>query len=158
MELAIWYHDREYRPGSLTNETDSATQFRQDERQVICFKMFLTMPDEVEEHLRQERFRFDRISSQRVAWQRRDMDLALRKRISFYSSGNVDHFDRLCGSDAAGSHDLLLDRCRLRPRTLFRMAHEIISAFDRRNADDEALVDRQSVDEGVAAGERTVLS
>ena len=132
-------------------------EFRQDERQVICVKVFLTRPDEVRPLLREAKFREDRVKLEEIRWLRGDMNNALTKRLAHFSANRVLGFDQLCVPNAEGTHDRLLDEAELRPRTLFRMAHEIFAAFQRRSGPSECLIDKQSTEDGIRAGKAAVF-
>ena len=67
------------------------------------------------------------------------------------------NFDQLCLPEAKGTHDLLLDSAELRPRTLFRMAHEIFAEFQRRSNPKEVLIDEASIKSGIDAGKSAVF-
>lgn len=132
-------------------------EFSQNEKQVICFKIFLTRPDEIVPLLEEANFRKDRIRMEEIIWTRQDLDIALRKRLSYFSNQNVNHFDSICESNAQGTHDLLLDSAKLRPRTLFRMAHEIFTEFHKNSSDEEFLLDKNSVKTGIENGLKAVI-
>lgn len=124
-------------------------EFRQEARQAICFKVFLTHPDELKPLLKAHDFRFDRITAQDINLQRSDLNSALVKRLSHFSNRAVIDFDRLCESNARGTHDRMIDQCGNRPRTLFRMGHEILSIFNRSDDTGATMLDKTSIDEGI---------
>ena len=125
-------------------------EFREGNRQTICFKIFLTHPQELKPILKGKDFRFDRISCHEITLNRVDLDRALVGRLAHFSTGRVKSFDTLCQQDARTTHDRLLDESDERPRTLFRMCHEILSAFNRNDQTNSPLLDRKSIDEGIA--------
>ncbi len=133
-------------------------EFREGDKQVICFKLFLTRPAEVLPLLEQANFRKDRVPIRTIEWSRRDLDLALQKRLAHYSNKNVLSFDDLCDPALKGTHDKLLDAARLRPRVLFRTAYEIFAVFQRTAAPGLSKIDRDSVTEGLALGSKAVFS
>lgn len=127
-------------------------EFRQDNRQCICFKFFLTNPEELIPMLDNSNFRKDRVKVKLIEWERSDLDSALKNRLAFFSNDRVLSFDDLCDQDAKGAHALLLDKCQLRPRTLFRMTHEIFSEIEKKDQKKQILIDKQSVDIGIESG------
>jgi hypothetical protein len=132
-------------------------EFRDSEQQVLCFKVFLTRPEYLIGYLDKAGFRKDRIKTDIIEWNRADMKWALRRRLGYYSNHQVIDFDQICDQDAQGTHDKLLDNCGLRPRTLFRMAHEIFTEFERKNRSGVTLIDRDSVDVGCQKGLESVI-
>jgi hypothetical protein len=132
-------------------------EFRRESTQIICFKVFLTRPDEVKPLLKNAGFRFDRLKMEDIRWHRKDLNQCLGKRLAFYSNNRVLNFDQLCLPEAKGTHDLLLDSAELRPRTLFRMAHEIFAEFQRRSNPKEVLIDEASIKSGIDAGKSAVF-
>lgn len=102
--------------------------------------------------LEKSNFRKDRVKVKLIEWERSDLDNALKNRLSFFSNNRVFSFDDLCDQDAKGAHALLLDKCQLRPRTLFRMAHEILNEIDKKDQKKQNLIDKQSVDAGIECG------
>jgi hypothetical protein len=68
----------------------------------------------------------------------------------------VLNFDQICVDDAEGTHDKLVDEAKLRPRTLFRMAHEILSEFQRRSSKKDYKIDASSIEYGINAGLESV--
>lgn len=126
-------------------------EFREDDRQVMCFKLFLTRPDELMPLLEKGWFRKDRIPIRTIAWKRKHLDTALKRRLSHYSNLKVLSFDDICDPKLTGTHDRLLDECGLNPRILFFMAYQILAAFQ--NAEPSATkLDKDSIDEGIALG------
>jgi len=137
--------------------TQTLLEFRVDEKQVICFKAFLTNPTDLRPMLKDAGFRTDRIKSELIAWTRKDLDEALRKRLAHFSNHNVDHFDQLCAPEASGTHDALLDACELRPRTLFRIAHEIFAELQRNGDRTTDKLSKSMVEIGIKAGKEAVV-
>jgi hypothetical protein len=137
--------------------TPTIMEYRVDEKQVICFKVFLTHPAEVEPMLKAAGFRRDRIKVESIKWTRKDLDTALQRRLSHFSKLNVSNFDNLCAADAIGTHDRLLDECGLRPRTLFRFAHEIFGQLQLTNDPTIEKFSRSMVDAGIAAGKEATV-
>ncbi len=132
-------------------------EYRVDEKQVICFKIFLTHPDDLKPMLKNAGFRTDRVKSETISWTRKDLNEALTKRLAHFSSRNVTNFDQLCATEAQGTHDRLLDECGLRPRTLFRMAHEIFSALQRSGDPAAEKLSPSMVETGITAGKEAVV-
>lgn len=124
---------------------------------MLCCKVFLTRPTEVQEHLKSAGFRTDRIKTAEIRWTRRDLNDALTKRLSHFSGTTVLHFDEICVPQAKGTHDKLLDKCDLRPRTLFRMAHEILAEFDLTSDFVADKLDPQSIERGIDRGLKAVV-
>jgi hypothetical protein len=141
----------------LYSTTIPVMEFRRDSTQLICFKVFLTRPDEVKPLLEEAGFRFDRLKMEDIKWHRKDINRCLGKRLAFYSNNRVLNFDQICLPEAKGTHDLLLDSAELRPRTLFRMAHEILAEFQRRSNPEEVLIDEASIKSGIEAGKSAVF-
>lgn len=133
-------------------------EFRDGDRQVICFKIFLTRPAEVLPLLEHANFRKDRVPIRTIEWTRRDLDLALQKRLYHYSSNSLLSFDELCDPALKGTHDKLLDAAELRPRVLFRTAYEIFAVFQRAAVPGLSKIDRDSITEGLALGGKAVFS
>jgi hypothetical protein len=133
-------------------------EFREGDKQVICFKLFLTRPTEVLPLLEREGFRKDRVPIRTIEWTRRDLDLALQKRLAHYSNKTVLSFDDLCDPAIKGTHDTLLDAAQLRPRVLFRTAYEILAVFQRTAAPGLSKIDRDSINEGLALGTKAVFT
>ncbi|MGC2829792.1 MAG: hypothetical protein WB994_09150, partial [Candidatus Acidiferrum sp.] len=126
-------------------------EFREADKQVMCFKVFLTRPEELEPLLDEEKFRKDRIPVRKIGWKRKDLDIALKRRFAHYSNRSVLNFDDICEPKLAGTHDRLLDECGLNPRILFFMAYQILAAFQ--SVDQTATkLDKDSIDEGIALG------
>ena len=123
-------------------------EFRDEDKQVMCFKVFLTHPEELQPLLDVERFRKDRIPVRTIEWKRRDLDLALKRRLAHYSNRAILSFDGFCDHKLKGTHDRLIDECGLNPRTLFFMGYQIFAAFQN---SDPALskLDKESIDEGI---------
>lgn len=132
-------------------------EYQADNSQVIGFKVFLTYPDEMAALLKKAYFRYDRIKAERISWSRKDLNMALVKRLSHFSTGAVAHFDQICAAGAQGAHDRLLDGCELRPRTLFRMAHEVFAEFQRTADATSELLPQSAVDAGILAGRAAVV-
>ena len=132
-------------------------EFRGGSTQRICFKVFLTRPDEVKPLLKDVGFRFDRLKTEDIKWHRKDLNQCLMKRLAFYSNNRILTFDQICLTEAKGTHDLLLDSAELRPRTLFRMAHEILAEFQRRSNPEDVLIDEASIKSGIDAGKSAVF-
>jgi hypothetical protein len=131
-------------------------EFRDQDKQVMCFKTFLTRPDELRPLLDHEKFRKDRIPVRIIAWKRRDLDLALKRRLAHYSNRAVLSFDDICDPRLKGTHDRLLDECGLNPRTLFFMAYQILAAFQ--NAEEGvSKLDRESIEDGIKLGKEARL-
>lgn len=137
--------------------TPTVMEYRVDEKQVICFKVFLTHPAELGPMLKVAGFRPDRVKVETISWTRRDLDQAMTKRLGHYSNLNVTSFDALCAAEAIGTHDRLLDECGLRPRTLFRMAHEIFAQLQLSGDPAADKLSRSMVDAGIAAGKEAVV-
>jgi len=137
--------------------TQNLLEFSEDKKQVLCCKIFLTRPAEVLEQLNAAGFRRDRIKTDMIRWSRADLHNALVKRLGHFSGDTVLHFDEMCVPEAKGTHDKLLDSCDLRPRTLFRMAHEILAEFDLTSDYAAEKLDRQSIDRGIARGLTAVV-
>ncbi len=135
----------------------SIMEFRQNDEQVICFKVFLTKPEQVQPLLDEAGFRRDRVKSEVISWTRRELDEALSRRLAYFSYDKVLTFDNICDASAAGTHDRLLDESKLRPRTLFRMGHEIFAAFQRKNEKATYKIDKQSVEDGISAALKAVV-
>ena len=135
----------------------SVLEFRQDDTQVLCFKIFLTRPEDIVPRLDAAGFRRDRVKTESIAWTRKDLDTVLRRRLAHFSGNQVLHVDEICALDAAGTHDRILDEARLRPRLMFRIAHEILSCFQRNSGPGESLLDRTSVDGGIKAAQASYL-
>ena len=133
-------------------------EFREGDKQVICFKVFLTRPAEVLPLMEQAYFRKDRVAIRTIEWTRRDLDFALQKRLAHYSNNHVLSFDDMCDSALKGTHDKLLDAAQLRPRVLFRTAYEVFAVFQRTAAPGLSKIDRDSVTEGLALGGRAVFT
>lgn len=91
----------------------------------MCFKIFLSHQAEVRRLLEQNRFRKDRIVVRDIEWRRSELKTAFERRLAHFSGNRVLSFDEICEPALGGTEDKLLDECQLRPRTLFRMAHEI---------------------------------
>ncbi len=132
-------------------------EFRPDKEQLICFKVFLTRPEKLKPLLKKNGFRLDRIKIEDISWQRKDLDSVLQKRLAYFSNKNVLNFDSICMPEAAGTHDRLLDEADLRPRTLFRMAHEILSEFQRKSEVDDVYIDTASIEHGIVRGKDAVF-
>lgn len=132
-------------------------EFSQGRTQVMCFKIFLTMPDEVGELLNKAKFRRDRIKVKTIEWSRKDLNHALTRRLAHFSNRNIFNFDEICEEDRSGTHDRLLDECNLRPRTLFRMPYEILHAFEERDDPTAMKLDGGSIDKGIKAALSEVL-
>jgi hypothetical protein len=131
-------------------------EFRDEDKQVLCFKVFLTRPEELKPLLDREKFRKDRIPVRKIEWKRKDLDIALKRRLAHYSNRMVISFDDLCDSKLRGTHDRLLDESGLNPRTLFFMGYQIFAAFQ--NADPTATkLDKEAIDEGIRSGKEAVL-
>ena len=126
-------------------------EFREDDKQVMCFKVFLTRPEELQPLLEKEKFRKDRIPVRKIGWKRKDLDIALKRRLAHYSNRKVLNFDDICDPKLAGTHDRLLDECGLNPRILFFMAYQILAAFQSSDTTATKL-DKDSIDEGIALG------
>lgn len=124
-------------------------EFAQGGRETICFKCFLTHPQELKPLLKSEDFRFDRIDSYDIALTRGDINRAFVKRLSYFSNGKVTDFDSLCGPDAQSTHARLLNDCGDSPRMLFKMCNKILFAFDKSDQTESHLLDRASIDEGI---------
>ena len=137
--------------------SQSTLEFRQDETQVICFKCFLSRPEEVLPELQAERYRKDRVKTETISWSRADLDRALQRRLAYFSNKKILSFDDLCTPDGKGTHDRLVDACELNPRTLFRMAHEIFTVFERRSKRGEYLLDAASIQAGIQAGQEAAV-
>lgn len=135
-------------------------EFRDQDEQVLCFKIFLTRPEEIIPLLEKYRFRRDRIETRKIEWKRAELDLALKRRLAHYSNQQILNFDSLCEAGLSGTHDLMLDSCKLSPRVLFRVAHEIFAAFQRNKELDTSAtkLDKRSIDEGIKAGLESVMS
>ena len=132
-------------------------EFRDQDRQVMCFKVFLTRPEGVEPMLEKHKFRKDRIPIKKIEWRRSELDLAFKRRLAYYSADSVLSFDDICGRDLIGTHDRLLDECGLRPRTLFYMAYEILASFQRLAKPGESKLDKESIDEGIRSGKAAAI-
>jgi hypothetical protein len=137
--------------------TQSLLEFSVDTKQVLCLKVFLTRPGEVQPQLKSAGFRTDRVKTEEIRWARKDLNDALTKRLSHFSGRTVLHFDAICASQAQGTHDKLLDKCDLRPRTLFRMAHEILAEFDLTSDATADKLDQQSIERGIDRGLKAVV-
>jgi hypothetical protein len=135
----------------------SILEFRQDDFQVLCFKVFLTKPEEIVPRLEVAGFRRDRIKTETIAWTRKDLDTVLKRRLAHFSTNQVLHLDEICAADATGTHDRVLDEARLRPRLMFRIVHEILSCFQRDSSPGEHLLDRSSIDSGIKAAHASFL-
>lgn len=123
-------------------------EFREADKQVICFKIFLTHPEELLPLLEAERFRKDRIPIRTIRWKRKHLDTALQLRLAYYSNRLVLDFDQICEPKLKGTHARMLDECGLNPRTLFLMGYHILAAFQ--SADSELTkLDKESIDEGI---------
>ena len=131
-------------------------EFREEDKQVLSFKVFLTRPDELRPLLDAEKFRKDRIPVRKLEWKRKDLDIALKRRLAHYSNRTVLNFDDLCESRLRGTHDRLVDECGLNPRTLFFMGYQIFAAFQ--NAETGiAKLDKDSIEEGIKLAKDAVL-
>jgi hypothetical protein len=137
--------------------SQSTIEFRDNDRQVLCFKFFLSRPAEVQSALLEAKFRTDRVKTETILWTRADLDQAFQKRLAHFSNKRVLNFDDLCAFDAKGTHSRLLDVCELTPRTLFRMAHEIFNEFELRSTSGEYLVNRTSIESGIRTGQDAVV-
>lgn len=126
-------------------------EFREDDKQVICFKIFLTRPEELEPLLEAEKFRKDRIPIRKIQWKRKNLDIALQRRLAHYSNRRVLNFDDICEAKSKGTHDRLLDECGLNPRIMFFMAYQILAAFQNSEPGVTKL-DKDSIDEGIGLG------
>lgn len=135
----------------------SILEFRQDDVQVLCFKVFLTRPDDVAPRLDAAGFRRDRVKTETIAWTRKDLDTVLKRRLAHFSTNQVLHLDEICVPDAAGTHDRVLDESKLRPRLMFRIAHEILSCFQRNSGPGDYLLDRTSIEAGIKAAHASFL-
>lgn len=131
-------------------------EFREEDKQVMCFKVFLTRPDELRPLLDAEKFRKDRIPVRKIEWKRKDLDIALKRRLAHYSNRMVLSFDNLCEAKLRGTHDRMLDECGLNPRTLFFMGYQIFAAFQNTEAG-VAKIDKDSIDEGIKLAKDAVL-
>lgn len=123
-------------------------EFREGDKQVMCFKVFLTHPEELRPLLDAQGFRSDRIPIRTIQWQRRNLDIALQKRLAYYSNRAVLSFDQICEGKLNGTHQRMLDECNLNPRTLFLMGYQIFAAFQSADSD-ATLLDKESIDEGI---------
>lgn len=137
--------------------TQNLLEFSVDTKQVLCCKVFLTRPTEVQSHLKAAGFRMDRVKTEEIRWARKDLNDALTRRLGHFSGKTVLHFDTICAPQAQGTHDKLLDRCDLRPRTLFRMAHEILAEFDLTSDFAAEKLDLQSIEHGIDRGLKSVV-
>lgn len=126
-------------------------EFRDEDKQVLCFKVFMTRPAELLPLLDAEKFRKDRIPIRRIEWKRKDLNNALKRRLAHYSNRKVLSFDDICDPRLKGTHDKLLDECGLNPRTLFFMAHEIFAVFQSSEPGVTKL-DKASIEEGIKLG------
>lgn len=124
-------------------------EFRQGNRQTVCFKCFLTHPQELKPLLKAKDFRFDRIDSHEITLTQADINRAFVRRLSHFSNTKVSDFDTLCQPDAQGAHALLLKECGNSPRTLFRMCNKILLAFDRNEQTTSFLLDKVSIAQGI---------
>lgn len=106
-------------------------EFRTGNTQVMCFKIFMTHPEALRRLLAMEDFRFDRISVHDIGLTHADLNLALSRRLAHFSNDKVLHFDEICESAARGAHDQIVALANKHPRTLFRIAHEVFSQFER---------------------------
>jgi hypothetical protein len=136
---------------------ENLMEFRVGEKQVMCFKVFLTHPRELQHLLKSAGFRTDRIKSESIAWSRKDLDSALTKRLVHFSNHNIGNFSELCAQDAQQTHDRLLDECDLRPRTLFRMAHEIFCELQRSGDSTADKLSKSMVDAGIRTAKEAVV-
>jgi hypothetical protein len=75
----------------------------QYDKQVICFKVFLSRPEYVLPLLKEEDFRLDRIETHTIDWNRKDLDKALTRRLAYYSYDKTLSFDEICDPDAQGT-------------------------------------------------------
>ncbi len=141
--------------GSLLT-AQTLLELSQGDEQVVCFKMFITKPDELQRLLDDAGFRKDRIKVDHIVWDPKELDLALAKRLAHFSNKHVLSFDSLCVADGRGTHDRLARECDGRPRTLFRMAHEIFEAFDRNSVAQDFKLDLASIEAGIAEGKAAV--
>lgn len=132
-------------------------EFREQDKQVMCFKVFLTRPDEIKPLLEQERFRKDRILIRNIEWKRKELKSALQRRLAYYSNNSVLSFDDICEPGLRGTQDKLLDECGLRPRTLFLMGREILALFQKDSEPSVAKLDKNSIEEGIRLGKNTAL-
>jgi len=137
--------------------TQNLLEFSVGTKQVLCLKVFLTRPTEIQEQLRLAGFRKDRVKTEEIRWARKDLNAALSRRLGHFSGRTVLNFDDICVPLARGTHDKLLDKCDLRPRTLFRMAHEILAEFDLTSDFAAEKLDPQSIDRGIERGLKAVV-
>jgi hypothetical protein len=132
-------------------------EFRDEDKQVICFKVFLTKPEELQPLLDSAGFRKDRVSTEIITWTEQDLAKAFTRRLSHYSNHKVLYFDELCDETAQGSHELLLASCDLRPRTLFMMAQEVLNQYELRDNSSIRLLDKDMVTKGIHVGKQKVF-
>jgi hypothetical protein len=132
-------------------------EFAEGNNQVVCFKVFLTHPGKVEPLLRSAGFRHDRIKLDYLRWSEADLNKALTRRLAHYSNKHVLNFDSICTNEVKGTHDRLVKTCEGRPRTLFRMGHEIFEAFDRLSDRNSTKIDLEAVEVGIAEGRDAVF-
>jgi hypothetical protein len=131
-------------------------EFREADKQVMCFKVFLTRPEELQPLLDEEKFRKDRIPIRKIGWKRKDLDIALKRRLAHYSNQAVLTFDDVCEARLQGTHSRLLDECGLNPRTLFFMGYQIFAAFQNSEPGVTKL-DKESIDEGIRLAKEAVM-
>jgi hypothetical protein len=128
-------------------------EFAEDGVPALCFKVFLTRPDELKAQLKQAGFRTDRVKVDTIRWLRKDLDTAFTRRLGHFSNKQTLHFDEVCSPTLKkGTHDRLLDECGLRPRTLFRMCAEILAEFAITAQAAETSLDQQSIETGIKRG------
>ncbi len=132
-------------------------EFAEGNNQVLCFKIFLTHPGKIEPLLKNADFRHDRIKLDYLRWSAADLQKALSRRLAHYSNKQVLSFDSICTNEAKGTHDRLVKACEGRPRTLFRMAHEILEAFDRLGEPHTTKIGVEAVEVGIAEGRDAVF-
>jgi hypothetical protein len=132
-------------------------EFRRDDEQVLCFKVFLTRPAEIQPLLAVARFRTDRIKTTTIQWARKDLDRALQRRLAYFSGNTILDFGALCDSSVKDAQSKLLDACDLSPRTLFRMCHEVLNQLELRNDGAIESIDRAMLEAGINLGRGAVV-
>lgn len=132
-------------------------EFAEGNNQVLCFKIFLTHPGKIEPLLKNAGFRHDRVKLDYLRWSEADLHKALSRRLAHYSNKQVLSFDSICTDEARGTHDRLVKACEGRPRTLFRMAHEIFEAFDRLDEPQSIKIGVKAVEVGITEGRDAVF-
>ncbi len=100
-----------------------------ERRQVYGFKFFLPHPDEMKKLLEGASFRFDRVFSNIISWNEKEMKRILEKRLQFFHAKGIHYLAEI-------SEDYELDRkvinlAKNNPRSMLRICNSLIEEYGR---------------------------